>query len=375
MGVQAANQGRSKTGPWVGLAFVAALLAVAPLVVIASRPGGDPSPAPQPPAGGLAYIEFGPRADTLWLVHPAAPSRRSKSLVLEHALDFGIVPALAPDGKLFAYTALPAGLRAATPDSPAGLYVAGIDGTPPRRLAGAVDLLVAPVWSDDGRYIAFRRSSGAGGSGLAAINTASGEERLLVASSGALFPIAFEAGTSSLLYVELSPAGSALRRAGPDSGVDALVATLSAGLTRDWALSPDGGRLAYLVMTLSTEEVSSRAFVLDLGTGVTLPVSDAAAAAFGPAWDASGALTVGSLSATTGGALLKLGTGGESWLVRDTSGFDVPLVFAPDGRLALRSFDGASALDPGTASLVVAGPEGARTTIAIGEVTFLGWIR
>jgi hypothetical protein len=55
-------------------------------------------------------------------------------------------------------------------------------------------------------------------------------------------------------------------------------------------------------------------------------------------------------------------------------GFDVPLGWSRSGAaIAVRSFDGSSISAPGNARLDVLAANGARKTIATGEVTFIGW--
>ena len=333
------------------------------------------------PAGRVAYFQFGETADTLWLADPQQPARREKILVLPHAREFGVVPSLAAAGGRFAFTALPPATAEPAPDTPADLWLAALDGqSEPVLLARGVDLLVAPVWSPDGASLVARRSAGA--YQLVALDAASGGERLLVASEAALFPVAFAPASPAgrpdgarLYYVELTRAGSELLAVDLATSATARVARLADGLTRDWALSPAGDRLAYLTLNVDQDSVSTRAFVLDLATTAVTPIGEADADAFSPVWSADGALAIGSLrDGRAGAGLIRISDGRASRLPGPARGFDVPLAATSDGGFVVRAFEGASTAAPGRSVLAVVGAGGRRQTIATGEVTFLGWI-
>jgi Tol biopolymer transport system component len=48
-------------------------------------------------------------------------------------------------------------------------------------------------------------------------------------------------------------------------------------MTRDWALSPDGTKLAYLEMTLDADKLASQAFIANIESGTTRAVTSSAA--------------------------------------------------------------------------------------------------
>jgi hypothetical protein len=328
------------------------------------QPAPPPSISPR-----VAYLEFGLVADRLWLAEPARPERRQRLLVIPHAPDFGAVPSLSPDGARLLYNVLAPETASPSPDSPADLWLASLDAsTEPVLLARGVDLLVEPLWAPNGAFAVVRRSRGDGDFRLVAIDLRDAAERELVASGSALFPIGFEAA-GSLLYALLDADGSHLHRVDLATAQVTGLATLSPGLTRDWALSPDGTRVAYLELSRTAAGIASQAYVLDLGSGQSTPASATTSSAFGPAWTAAGKLALGYLVEGRGGGVSLDG----SALTPPARGFDVPLAFAADGRLAVRSFAGASLAAPGEASLVVIDGSGKRSTIGMGEVTFLGW--
>jgi hypothetical protein len=381
MGTRATSPSRVR----VGLAF--ALLCVVLLTIVALallRPGpGDPFPSNLSASGArIAYFQFDSEADTLWIVDSEQPSKRESALVVPHATDFGVIPSLAPDGRHFVYGALPPGLKAPTADTPAGLWLTSIEPqAPPQLIARDIDLLIPAVWSPDGRSLVFRRSrmptqSAPGEFRLVSLDLVGGQERVLVPTSGAaLFPVALSPDATLLYFVRLEGDGSHLATVDMQSGVERVVAKLSDGLTRDWRLSPRGDALAYLAMDFTTGAISSSAFVFDLNAGAVLPAGEQLATAFGPIWTSSGELIVGYLSPEAGGSVSSLAEGGGLLLPSPARGFDVPLAVSPAGeRILVRSFNGASVLAPGRSVLAVLRLDGSRTTIASGEVTFLGWI-
>lgn len=370
---------------WALAILGAAVLSLVPLSLLDLRLIDAPSLGGGPATNNgprIAYFEFASTADTLWLADPSDPSRRQKLLVAPHAVDFGVVPSLAPDGRRFVYTALPPATKAPSADTPAGIWMFAPGEKSPRLLDDDADLLVRPVWSSDGGSIVFRRSraptQGAPGDyRLVHLDLATGEKRLLVSDAGAaLFPVAFSPDGARFYYIRLQPDGSHLFALDLADGVTADVASLAPGLTRDWALSPDGSRIAYLVMGFGGARIVSRAAVLDLASGAIASPGQPGDDAFSPVWSAAGELVFGRTAdggATAG--LLHAASDDVPVLPAPRRGFDVPLSFSPAAdRLVVRSFDGASAMAPGRSQLTLVGTDGARRTIVAGEVTFLGWL-
>jgi dipeptidyl aminopeptidase/acylaminoacyl peptidase len=367
--------------PWVALAALMglALLSLATLAVLRVGPAASIAiSGSDAPRAGIAYFEFGETMDTLWLADANYPSKRSKLLMVAHAAEYGVVPSLAPDGRRFVFTALPVATRKPSPETPAGLWLKSVaGGDRPVLIARDVDLLVQPVWSPDGRGVVYRRS--VGGYGLYLHDTAAGGEalpgaveRLLVEDEAALFPVAFTNDGRSLFYVRLSNEASDLYSVDVVSNETKAVVRLADGMTRDWALSPDGDRLAYLVMTLEAGKLSSQGYIANLAGGTTRPITSEDDNAFAPLWSRDGSLIIGR-AGSTGAGLIRIG--GEGAFKAPVAGFDVPLLQAPGNTgVIVSSFDGASATTPGASALTLITPEGSRRKIASGEVTFLGWV-
>jgi Tol biopolymer transport system component len=286
------------------------------------------------------------------------------------------VPSIAPDGRSLAYAFIPPTNPAPSPDAPAELWLTGISKDAQLRLlAPNVDLRVPAAWSPDGAAIVYRRSN-ADGYALATLPVGGGEERILVHSDAdtALFPVGFSPDGARFYHVALSEAGSQLVSVDVASGVQANIARLSSGLTREWSLSLDGSRLAFLAMSYGPDAISARAYVLDLATADLEPVTTTTVNAFGPTWSRDGSLLVGTLGPDGSAALVRFDGQSTTALPGPARGFDVPLGFARDSSAYLvRAFSGASAVAPGTATLTLIDAKGGRHVIATGDVTFAGW--
>ncbi len=324
---------------------------------------------------GVAYFVYGTSADTLWRNPAEDLSKPVRLLTVPHAAEYGVVPSLAPDGKRFVFTALPPNTAAPGRDTPATLWLASADSTKaPVQVATGVDLLVKPLWTPDGSDVVVRRSTSDAYS-LVLQPVAGGDSKQLVSSNTqALFPAGFSADGKTLYFVALDQtAGSILRSVNLATNAQQDVAKLSAGLTRDWALSPAHDRLAYLEVALGGDASESRAFMLDLASGAVTPITDQNLAAFGPVWSSDGRLAIGVLDEAAGKGNIEVWQDGKTTQIAGPQrGFDVPLSFTTDG-FVVRAFDGTSAAAPGRASLVVVGADGTRQNIANGEVTYLGW--
>ena len=377
---------RQNIALWVitllGLALFSAgtFAMVAPGLWSGSLVGGVSESAP----ARVAYFEFGFNADALWTLDPNDATSRRTWFTVPHALGFGLVPSLSPNRDSAVYTVLSPATLAPAPDAPAQLWLVSLEERGrPRLIGGNFDLLVPAVWSPDGESVVLRRSaskSTAGDFELLMLSLTDSSEQLVVSSPDALFPVAFAPDGGSLYYVVLRASGSFLFAAEVPSGESTLITRLSSGLTRDWSLSPSAGHLAFLALSSNGAQITSRAYVVELATGARQLAGASNADAFNPTWDPSGNLLLGQLAkAETASGLISLfiddKQGSIIGLSPPLAGFDVPLAQSPQGGwIALRSFEGRSAANPGRSVLAVLDASGNRQLIAIGEVTFLGWI-
>jgi hypothetical protein len=334
--------------------------------------------------------EFGIEADTLWVAPADRPSQRQVVAVVPHAAHYGIYATLSPDGRYIAYTALSPGLREASNDSPAEVWVMGADGSYPRLLATDADLLIAPVWAPDSASLVFRRSqsreNAAGTFELVRVSLADGGqaagpvESTLVTAEAGLFPVGFSPDGKRLYYTQVSAAGTELGQVAA-GGPASLLAHLGDDFTRDWHLSPDGARLAFLAPEQSQAGTVLRALVMELnGTfqlRLALPAADRPAQDFNPIWHPKdGDLTLGRLALGEARApAMRVDASGVEPLEAPSQGFDVPLAWSPDGStLALRSFQGDLESEAGPWHLVLLDAKGQRREVkAESEISFVGW--
>jgi dipeptidyl aminopeptidase/acylaminoacyl peptidase len=344
----------------------------------------SPATATEQPPPRIVFSEFSISEDTLWSAPADDPSDRTRIATIPHAAEYGILASVSPDGRLVAYTVLPPSEGKPTPDAPAEVWAVGSQGGEPRRLATDADLLITPVWSPDSASLVFRRSesidNAAGVFRLVRVNLAGQTTDLLETDAG-VFPVGFSPDGSTLFYTIISQAGSELARVQVDSLATAVVAHLSDDFTRDWHLSPDGERLSFLAPEATSPTPSYQAMVVDTDSpDDPQPLRERTAGDFNPIWHPNSRdLTVGQEpAASEPEAALRLSAlGGPSEeLEAPDTGFDVPVSWSPDGSyLAVRSFDGTSALYPGREHIVILGPDGERRELKLNaEISLAGWL-
>jgi hypothetical protein len=276
-----------------------------------------------------------------------------------HATGYGVVPSLSPDGNLIAYTA-------ANGRDHADLWLLDVAIGDAQRLTVDVDLS-APIWSNESDAVVVRRSSSGDGipenAQLLRIDLAGGVSTLASADA-ALYPIEF-APHGMLYYTSVSASGTDLHIT---NGVGSdTIAKLSDSIARDWDLSPDGKRLAYLSPRAAGGYAAT---VLDTVTGEAAKavgeVASSSGPEFSPIWAPDSSLTVGRLGETLDGDGRTAGG----------SGFDVPLCWSPNGaHLIVRRFEGTSSADPGPSWLWVIDATGQQHRLSdISDIVVAGWL-
>lgn len=329
----------------------------------------------------IVFAEFGLNEDQVYTAPADAPEDRTLRTSVPHAPGWGINPATSAAGSLVAYTVLP---EDAEPDreSPAELWVLDVATDRLTRLARDADLLVAPVFADDGRSLLYRRSEGARQE-IVRVSVADLSREVIHAeqTSFGVFPIGVRDG--ALIFARLSAEGTDLYRAA-DGGEPQLLLHASDDIARDWRLSPDGDALSFLAPVVEAERVVHRAQAVSLDSlqPLDLPApaegSPVATEQYGPVWTPDGsALTVGqeAFSSESEPAVVLGLDGSRLELTTPDYGFDVPIAWSGDGRyLAVRSFDGRNSVQPGLQRTVIVDREGARIDVDVpSEVIFLGW--
>ena len=370
------------------LAALALAVLAAPALYLAGRSGdeaatGPGGPAPAGPGEQLLVLaEFGPTVDEIFLVPAGDPSDRTSVARVEHASGWGIHPAPEMAGAIAAYTVLPPDARPER-DSPAELWLLDVESGERTRLARDADLLAAPALARDGAAVVYRTSTGDEQS-LVRVDLQSRSRRVLhtARTPFGLFPVALTPG-GDLLFSEISSDGTVLHAVPLEGGEPRSLFRASAHIARDWRLSPDGTALSYLAPVPLTERIVHRLHVAALAPGAApaqpAPGGDLASEQYGPVWrPRENAITVGGEAASRAAGAVTLpltGSGGPTELAAPPAGFDVPLGWSPDGRvLAVRSFGGRNAADPGAESVALVDGSGARRAVpARAQLIFLGW--
>lgn len=165
-----------------------------------------------------------------------------------------------------------------------------------------------------------------------------------------------------------------------------FVVQISDGVPFDYSVSPDRHKVAYLDQQFVEGDILNRVFVADIiaATSAAVPTSGLDVGHhLRPVWFPDGRLTVGVLASAGGPgslAIISLDGTGVTYLAQPDSGFDVPIMWAPDGSwLAVQHNTGTSLVNAGTQSLVLVSRTGQRITVADGTDnsnadSVLGWV-
>jgi hypothetical protein len=357
----------------------------------ATRPGTPtPSASATSAAGGptLLYREFASSADTLWVAPVASPTDRKSVARIDHAPDWGVMASLSPDGKLVAYLVLTSGSQ--DPGRGAQAWVLDVRSGEKRHLADGFDLRTRPVWSAKSDAIVVGRNGPQADTGgeisLVRVDVSDGSEDVLHTEPNVLglFPIGYSSASAvggALVYARIAVSGTDFGWVGGETPP----IHASNESARDWHLSPDGTRVTFLARQRTDGRIATRAFVTELSAEpeavLVLTAAPAAVDHFNPVWRDENTVTVGRtpgegedaaaavLVSLEGGALETVEPGPEQ-------GFDVPVAWSVDGRyLAVRSFEGSSAAEPGRESLTIIEVGSGRKAVGEqGNLEFIGWL-
>ena len=354
----------------VGLTFFLVLFALLPEVAFPAVPQdagavvNETSTGPQ-----LLVSEFTDRVSSLWLVDPELPSERQHFLRIEHAAGWEISGAVSPTGATLAYVVLEPGRH--DPETEASLYLS--TGEAPRLLLERVDLRGGVTWSADGESILVREvrldSRGARSYTVVEVQASDGRTaRHILGEPLDSHPFSLHVVGRPIggpPYVAIvDGAGTTIVALGSGDGTTMVNKRISASLTRDWKLSPDGTRLAFTeqngvmmqVRTVAVEaalaagEGNQPALRAATNAGQTLldeakrgPTgsADPTLGSASPVWRTAESLSVGVFrqTAAEGGELLASSIARGN--AKIAGSFALPVAWSHDGRfLALRSFEG-----------------------------------
>ena len=351
-----------------------------------------PTASGTPAAGGpaLLYREFGSGADTLWLAPAASPTDRKSMAQIDHAPDWGISASLSPDGNLVAYLVLANGSQ--DPDREAEAWVLDVHSGQKRHLADGFDLRTRPVWSADSDAIVVGRNGPQADTGgevsLVGVDVANGGETVLGTEPNVLglFPIGYSPAPEvggALVFARITLGGTDFGWLGAETPP----VHASDESARDYHLSPDGTRVAYLARQRTDGRIAMRAFVAELSPTATPKALSTLASVldagdhFNPVWRDDDSVTVGRTPAAGESSAAALLVPLEEGTVEEVGpgpeqGFDVPVAWSSDGRyLAVRSFEGSSAAQPGRERLTIIEEGSGRNAVGEqGSLEFIGWL-
>jgi len=355
-----------------------------------TRPGtATPSTSATSAAGGpaLFYREFASDADTLWVAPAASPSDRKSVAQIEHAADWGVMASLSPDGNLVAYLVLTSGTQ--DPGREAQAWLLDVRSGEKRHLADGLDLRTRPIWSAESDAIVVGRNGPQADTGgeisLVAVDISDGSEDILRTEPDVLglLPIGYSlapAVEGALVYARYGFGGTDLGWLTSETPVHVTNES-----PRDWHISPDGARVAFLARQRTDGRIAARAFVTELSAGsqavLVLTAAPESVDHFNPVWRGNDAVTVGRTPAEGEAAAPAVVVFLEGGTVEEVQpgpeqGFDVPVAWSADGRyLVVRSFEGSSAAQPGRESLTVIEEGSGRKAVGEqGNLEFIGWL-
>lgn len=357
-----ASAAQDRRRPFAVLALAVVLLGVATVALLAQS-GGPPRTAFAGAASGqYAVVAKNTGAATVVTVVGATSNAAPIEIAtIPHLPGFSLRGAVSPTGRHVALL---------TPDSAiagrplAALIALDLETGLYRRLAEDLEPLQDVLWTPDATALVVTRNvrTAAGEPGVAVARVGfDGTESVLETHLGAgmVAPVGFDA-QGRLLAVRIDGRGSTLTRDGAE------ILWLSTHVTRDWALSPDGARLAFVEVNL-WEGLRYLPHVVSIdggGGGGVAAASTPTEQALGVAWSPSGeapsfgseppALPPGSVSA------------------QGPAGFDVPLAYSRDGAaLAVHHWSGYSFDEPGTPRLEIVSGLGRQSLDGFSR--FFGW--
>ncbi len=341
-----------------------------------STPGGS-TPGPASPTAApettlLLVQEFGQNADNLRLVDPRNPSRSRTVLVIEHAPGWGARVAISPDGRRVAYVVLPRYARDEARQ--AELWVAALDGGSPARQATGIDLRGGALWAADGSAL-FARTVGAESPAVLRVDLRGGAGPQIIATGPNAASLTLAGAAGRYIYwseVSRQTGEAVLRSLDLQTGQVGPGLMLAREPARDFALSPDGSRLAF------TGASTFKAYLADLTARSVTELPTEGQPALRPAWlpDGSGvALGLGPGGGRSARVVV-FRQGSPRELVSVQQGFLQPLLWTTDGSTLICQYYTGTLSNPGNPALMAVTPGSQPASLSVsGQVEVVGWAR
>lgn len=308
----------------------------------------------------VAYFEPDPSARVDRLIVRRAEPGAQATVIAEFPYSFTGLHARgtsSPAGDLIAVLSADGSRGAA-----ATLALVGLDGAV-RTVPGAYDYLSRLAWSPDGTRLAVTVSSPSGAGRVVEVLPATLEVLEAAEFPGAfqVAPIGYSLDAARLFVVVIDQSGSNLWAV--RSGTAQRVAELSPGRTRDWALSPDGARVAFVdILSASSRTYVGKTLTIATGSVTALP---AGRNQVGAVWQPGNPLPL--FGGPDGSLQLTDPDPSAAWVI--------PLAYAPLGDyLAIATVGTAADGQPGSA-LWLATAEHRELLTDAAASSFVGWVR
>ncbi len=345
----------------IAATLAAAFIAVMPIVaaVLTGTSAGTRTAFASAPAGEYAVVVRSEESFDIVLAAPAAGGDLVEVTRVTHLPGYGIKGQTSPDGRLLAVLVPDTG-SAANPVT--SLAVIDLETGASVRLANAVDDALAPVWTRDGGRVVFTRSVPAGSlsrvSVLSIPARGGDEHEEFAATALGVYPFGVTPA-GALASVVIDARGSTLVAGGRE------LALLSAQITRDWKLSPDGSRVAYIETDLANGvSYHARVFSIDGAGTATAQALSAPGQQLGVAWrPGTGEAVFGQEPSRNADPVQAQAS--------SAPGFEVPLAYSAAGTGVVQAWSGSSFTDPGPMQLTLV-RDGQRVALGAG-MRFLGW--
>ena len=214
----------------------------------------------------IAYIKPGASADSLMVRRAAGEDPGSAVASFSSSFNIHARGMASPMGDTVAVLSVsPSTIPLAT------LSIVDLPSGATREAPGTFDYLSPVAWSPDGSRVAVRRSRSQDDAGRVSatvhevgIGSAAAREVAVFENALEVAPVGYSLDGQRLFIVVVDQSGSALwvERAGRVQ----RLATLSPGRTRDWSLSPDGARLAFVdILGAGERTYAGRSLIIATG--------------------------------------------------------------------------------------------------------------